>query len=187
MAVKIFVRKALCWLNICTHHFASSYFFLSKKKNNKLILHEDSTYRQKKKSGFKNRLIAGWSDRNKFVCRQLSVFSSWDTCTSFVCIYSFRLQFACHEVLATLATLAPTVSWLRQVILTQLCRSLYKAERQWLSLSVWTKKQNNKPHCYSHSVPPEALHLKSVKMVVCVPRSDVYIVFLFFFSSNDKG
>lgn len=47
--------------------------------------------------------------------------------------------------------------------------NLYKAERQWLSLSVWSKKA--KPHRY----PPEALHLKSVQLLICAPRSNVCI------------
>ncbi len=38
------------------------------------------------------------------------------------------------------------------------------------------KKQHNKPHCCALSVPPEALHLKSV---VCVPHSDVYSFIMF--------
>lgn len=98
-----------------------------------------------------------------------------------LCVYilfSLRLQFACHDILATL-TLAPTVSWLRQVILTQLCRNLYKAEQQWLSLSVWTQKQTNEPHGYTHSIPAESPHLKSVTLVNCVSFSDVYSYIFF--------
>lgn len=102
-----------------------------------------------------------------------------------LCVYilfSLRLQFACHDILATL-TLAPTVSWLRQVILTQLCRNLYKAEQQWLSLSVWTQKQNNEPHGYTHGIPAESP--QSVTLVNCVSCSDVYSYI--FFSFTDKG
>lgn len=75
---------------------------------------------------FQNRLKGGCSDhfgQKISVCRQLSVFSFLGHLHK-LCVYtlSLRLQFACHEILATLATLAPTVSWLRKVILIQLCR-----------------------------------------------------------------
>lgn len=136
-----FVWKALHRLDSCTHHFQPS--------NNIIIsclikkIYYMGLYGQKN-MWFQNRLLAGWSDhfgqKKNFLCRQFSVFSFLGHLHK-LCVYtrSLRLQFACHEKLATLATLAPTVSWLRKVILTQLCRNLYKAERQWLSLSVLRK------------------------------------------------
>lgn len=120
-----FVWKALHRLDSCTHHFQPSNIIalLTKKKK---ILHE--TQYGRKKCGFKigykqNGLIILDRKKKKFVCRQLSVFSFLGHLHK-LCVYtlSLRLQFACHEILATLATLAQTVSWLREVILTQLCR-----------------------------------------------------------------
>lgn len=136
---EIFVWKALRRLDSCTHHPATTLSSLLIKKN---ILH--MTQLQTKKMWFQNRLLAGGSDHfgqeKSFYVDSFPSFLSCDTCTSFVYIF-FHSDFSspAMKFLATLATLAPTVSWLRKVILTQLCKNLYKAERQWLSLSVWRK------------------------------------------------
>lgn len=69
---------------------------------------------QQQKMWFQNTLDNLWTEK-----QQLSIFSSWDT--QALCIYSIytlslRLQFAYRKIVATFVTLAPTVSWLRQVI-----------------------------------------------------------------------
>lgn len=87
-----FVWTALCRLNSCTHHFQTQQqhhhiSFNQKKKN--LIIPETQLQTKKNvvsKSVISWMLWSFWTEKKKFLCRQLSVFSSWDTCTSFVYI-----------------------------------------------------------------------------------------------------
>lgn len=90
-----------------------------------------------------------------------------------LCVYTLsrRLQFACHEILATL----PTVSWLRQVILAQLRKNLdVKLNGSGFLCQLEQKKKEAKhtDTCMYPTLKP--FTYKAVKLVIYVPRSDVY-------------
>lgn len=106
-----FVWEALCRLDSCTHHFQPSNCVIMSLDGKKNKLNNNN---KKMKMRFQNTLDNLWTEK-----QQLSNFSSWNT--QALCIYSIytlslRLQFAYREIVATFVTLAPTVSWLRQVI-----------------------------------------------------------------------
>lgn len=87
----LYGRLCVGWIVVLITFKPSNNIIISlliKKKKN-LIIPETQLQTKKKvvsKSVISWMLWSFWTEKKKFLCRQLSVFSSWDTCTSFVYI-----------------------------------------------------------------------------------------------------
>lgn len=87
----LYGRLCVGWIVVLITFKPSNNIIISlliKKKKNLII---PETQLQTKKNVVSKSVISWmlwsfWTEKKKFLCRQLSVFSSWDTCTSFVYI-----------------------------------------------------------------------------------------------------
>lgn len=122
-------------------------------------------YRQKMwfKVGYQQNGLIIFGQKNSFYVDSFPSFLP-GTLAQALCIYILfhrDISLPAMKIVATLATLAPTVSWLRQVILTQLCRNRYiKLNSSGFLCQFEEKAKLNKPYGYSLCVQPDTLQPK---------------------------